>query len=186
MRRLRPGTEVLRGRGRPQPPWPRRQLQWSRWTSASFSPELRYRPSFSRFFVLRPPSPSHQPSQTWPSKWSNSSFHRPPAPPYLSQSEVLFQRIFPAFRDAGAAPPLLEALERRVLSDQVQTLAPEVVQVWGCRCGARTLLPKLAPAMRAGLITTIVDICCGSLILLPTLGRAVYCPSGGSSPLTPY
>ena len=34
-----------------------------------------------------------------------------------------------ACRSAGRAGPLLEALERRVLNDEVQVLAPEVVQV---------------------------------------------------------
>ncbi len=47
----------------------------------------------------------------------------------LRAQPVLFARVFPLFRDAGEAGPLLEAIERRVLADQMPFLAPEVVQV---------------------------------------------------------
>lgn len=41
----------------------------------------------------------------------------------------LFSRVFPLFQASGCVGVLLEAIERRVLSDELPVLAPEVVQV---------------------------------------------------------
>jgi hypothetical protein len=46
-----------------------------------------------------------------------------------SVESTLFTRVYPQFHAAGCAGPLLEAIERRIMSDQIQVLAPEVVQV---------------------------------------------------------
>ncbi|GAX83579.1 hypothetical protein CEUSTIGMA_g11004.t1 [Chlamydomonas eustigma] len=45
-----------------------------------------------------------------------------------SLESTLFTHVYPQFRDAVCAGPLLEAIEGRILSDQIQVLVPEVVQ----------------------------------------------------------